>query len=70
MVSKRILTSLIVVALLLAVISIVLNISVSSISNANLKKIPSAEINPTVNVIPDKEIGQVNLVINKPTNAP
>ncbi len=65
MVSKKVLIILIVVALLLAVISMVVNVSVS-----NMKEIPDTGSNSDVNIIPDKETGQVSLIINKPPTTP
>lgn len=65
MVSKKFATVLVIIALLLAVLSIVVSISVS-----NATQIPGAEQSPNVNIIPDQKTGQVGLIINKPPAAP
>ena len=65
MVSKKVLTVLIVVALLLAVVSIVVSASVS-----NMSKIPEKEPDYNINVKPDTETGQVGITVNKPAGAP
>lgn len=64
MVSKKIATALIIIALLLAVISIVVSVS------SNVKEIPKTEQDSNVNIIPDIKTGQVGIIINKPSGAP
>ena len=54
-----------IIALLFAIFSIVLNMSVSS-----MNKIPEKEPDFNINVNPDTEVGQVGLIINKPAPAP
>lgn len=65
MVSKKVLTTLVIVALLLAVFSMIISMSVS-----NIKKIPGAELNSNADISPDTDTGQVSIIINKPSHAP
>ncbi len=62
MVSKKLIIILVTIALLLALVSIIINVSF-----LNMKKIPENGLNePNENIIPDTESGKVSIIINPP----